>query len=104
MNYMFSLCSALKSLPLLDVSNVDDTSDMFRQCTCLAELGGFAGLRVNLDLHYCTYLTHDSLMNVINKAADVSDSRRILTLGNKNLSKLSFADKAIATGKGWTLQ
>ena len=51
-------------------------------------------------------LTHDSLMSIINaladKSADTSASWTV-TLGTDNLAKLTDAEKAIATQKGWTL-
>ena len=87
----------------METLNLNDTYDMFWDCGSLTDLGGFKGLKCNLDLSPCPALTHDSLMNVINKAADVTSSPKTLTLGATNLAKLSDAEKAIATGKGWTL-
>ena len=37
-------------------------------------------------------------------AANVTSSSKNLTLGPTNLSKLTDAEKAIATNKGWTLK
>ena len=55
----------------------------------------------------CTKLTHDSLMSIINtladKTTDTSGTNWVCTLGSTNLAKLSDAEKAIATQKGWTL-
>ena len=99
----FDNCMHLQSLPELDFSNVTDTTWSFRDCSSLTDLEGFVGLKTNLDLSYCTRLTHDSLMNVINKAADVTPSPATLTLGFTNLAKLSDEEKAVATAKGWTL-
>ena len=76
--------------------------DAFGDCTSLTDLGGFIGIKANLDLSSCP-LTHDSIMNVINKAADVTASPATLTLGSTNLAKLTDEEKAIATNKGWTL-
>jgi hypothetical protein len=54
-----------------------------------------------IDFSKCTKLTHDSLMSIINHLKDgVSNT---LTLGATNLAKLTDAEKAIATQKGWTL-
>ena len=86
----------------MDTSKVTDMNSMFSYCYSLTDMGGFIGLKVNLDLSRCP-LTHDSIMNVINKAADVTASPVTLTLGSDNLTKLSDEEKAIATGKGWTL-
>lgn len=60
-----------------------------------------------LNLSPCPQLTHDSLMSVINclkdYSKDTSGTSWVLTLGSTNLNKLTNAEKAIATGKGWTL-
>ena len=60
-----------------------------------------------LDVSYCEYLTHDSLMSIINCLKDYSDytgtTNWVCTLGATNLAKLTDAEKAIATENGWTL-
>ena len=70
----------------------------------LTTLGGFTGLKADLDLSKAPNLTHESLMNVINKAANVTSSPKTLTLGATNLGKLTSTEKAIATNKGWVLK
>lgn len=103
MRQMFSNCPSLISIPEMNTSRVTNMSGMFYRCTSLTDLGGFTGLKVNLDLSPCPELSHESLLNVINKAADVTASPKTLTLGSTNLAKLSDEEKAIATSKGWTL-
>ena len=104
MSYMFFDCVYLTGIPEMNVSQVTNMQNMFWLCSdSITDLGGFVELKINLDLSPCTALTHDSLMNVINKAADVTASPATLTLGSDNLAKLSDEEKAIATGKGWTL-
>jgi hypothetical protein len=78
---------------------------MFSGCTNLTNLGGFKELRVDLDLYGCKKLTHDSLMNVINNLADVTElgTNPTLALGSVNLAKLTDDEKAIVINKGWTL-
>lgn len=50
-------------------------------------------------------LDHESLMSIINCLKDFSESEEThtITLGTQNLNKLTDAEKAIATEKGWTL-
>ena len=104
--WMFDRCTNLVSVPRLDMSNNVACYGMFGQqgeLSKLTDIGGLIGLKDNLQLDKCPILTHDSLMNVINDAADVTADPKTLTLGTKNLDKLTDADKAIATNKGWTL-
>lgn len=100
---MFYGCSSLTTIPEMNTSNVIGTYDTFGGCTSLTDLGGFIGLKCKLDLSASSLITHDSIMNVINKAADVTASPVTLTLGSTNLAKLTDEEKAIATSKGWTL-
>ena len=104
MNYMFYNCNSLTSVPLFDTSNVISMDGMFYRCSSLTTLGGFTGLKAYLDLSSCPLLTKESILNVFNKAANVKSSPKTLTLGTTNLNKLTDAEKAIATNKGWTLQ
>lgn len=100
---MFCYCQKLTTLLEMNTSNATNTQGMFLGCISLTNLGGFVGLKVSLDLSHCSKLTHDSLLNVINKVSDVTASPKTLTLGANNIAKLTDAEKAIATSKGWTL-
>lgn len=104
MSSLFYSCGQLKSVPKLDTSNVTNAYNMFLKCTQLTTLGGFIGLKVSLDLSGSPLLTHESLMNVINEAADVTGNPKTFTFGATNLAKLTDEEKAIATSKGWTLK
>lgn len=101
MSGMFWGCSNLTTIPQLDTSNVTSMSDMFIGCSELTNLGGFRGLKTELNLSECPKLTHESLMNVLNNLETVSDVN--LILGETNLAKLTDEEKSIATNKGWTL-
>ena len=74
----------------------------FDNCVALGNITFDGAIGQNIDLHWSTKLTHDSLMSIINHLAEVS-STRTLTLGTTNLEKLTDAEKAIATDKGWSL-
>lgn len=102
MSYMFYNCDALQSIPELDTSQAVHMDYIVTKCTSLTDLGGFVGLNVPANFVGCP-LTHDSIMNVINKAADVSANPQTLTFGSTNLAKITDEEKSIATNKGWTL-
>lgn len=81
---------------------------MFSSCTALENIVIEGKIGQNgFDVHWSTKLTHDSLMSIINALKDYSGTgtTHTVTLGSANLSadKLSDAEKAIATQKGWTL-
>ena len=80
-------------------------SNIFNSATGLKniEIGG----EICSDIAFtaCTKLTHDSLMSIINHLKNFSGTTdtRTLSLGTTNLNKLTDAEKAIATEKGWSL-
>lgn len=83
-------------------ANVSVSSACFQSCGALKNLTVEGDIGCSIDLHWSTLLTHDSLMSIINHLATVSTTKT-LTLGETNLAKLTDAEKAIATEKGWTL-
>ena len=108
MSSMFYRCSSLSSVPRLNAVSLTSASNMFgatySPLNKFTDFGGLTGLKIDLVLSPCPTLTHDSLLNVINEAADVTASPKTLTLGATNLAKLTDEEKAIATNKGWTLK
>lgn len=73
----------------------------FSGCSALENVEFEGTIGKAMDLHWSTKLTHDSLMSIINHLKDGASNT--LTLGATNLAKLTDAEKAIATQKGWTL-
>ena len=126
-SHMFRGCSQLIELNLssFDMSKVITISSMFYSCSNLTTLNSFKNLgksytsksnnysSYKLDLSYCTNLTHDSLMSVINNLYDLNLTynvanggtlyRQSLVLGSTNLAKLTDEEIAIATNKGWNV-
>ena len=103
MSWMFGECKKLQTVPQFDTSNVDSMSYIFYDCTSLTNLGGFTGLKQDLELGYCPLLTLDSVVNVINAAADMTSSPKTLTLKQSVFDKLSQEQIATATAKGWNI-
>ena len=57
---------------------------------------------INQNLSNSARLTHDSLISIINRLPTVSSSKT-LTIGQANKLKLTDAEIAVATQKGWTV-
>ena len=108
MHDMFGSCHNLKSVPQLDASSITSIesfagiSSIFSGCYELTDFGGFANLKVDLDMGSCEKLTHESAMNIINNLAKVSVSRT-LKFARATYNTLSSAEIAKATYKGWTI-
>ena len=112
---MFYKCSGLTSLDLSnwDTSKVTSMSSMFG--TSYNSLSKLTNLNMtnailpktkltDWGLNYCTALTVDSLVSVLNALPQLdSGTSYTCTIGSDNLAKLSDQQKAIATNKGWTL-
>lgn len=101
MQYMFQSCYKLTTIPQLDTSNVTDMYNMFSNCSKLQEIH-MTGMKVNFDITSSTKFTESALVEILNNLATVTSTKK-LTMGSTNLAKLTDAEKAIATNKGWTL-
>ena len=101
MNSMFYSCIILTSIPQLDTSKVTGMSQMFYNCSELKEIH-MTGMKVSFDISASTKFTESALVEILNNLATVTSTQK-LTMGSTNLAKLTDAEKAIATNKGWTL-
>ena len=78
-------------------------ANSFAQCTSLTTFNTVTGFNpTGLNLSYSTSLTVNSMVSMFNNLTTIGTTKTI-TLGATNLAKLSAEQKAIATGKGWTL-
>lgn len=100
--WMFNNCSNLTTIPQLDFSNVNNASGMFIYCTNLTNLGGFINLHDNLDISYSNKITRESILNIFNDMAVVTN--RSIKLHEVVYSQLTEEDIAIATQKGWSVE
>lgn len=105
---MFGMCMKAKTIEGINLSSATSVITMFDLCSELENITFNGNIKITgLDLSPCTKLTHSSLMSAINALYDyVSEGTTgtfKLILGSTNLAKLTDAEKAIATQKGWTL-
>lgn len=101
--------SKIQNIPSITVTSKQAFTNWFSGCSDLVEIR-FTHESVignNIDLSPCKSLSHESIMNIINaladKTTDTSGTEWVCTLGTDNLNKLSAAEIAVATGKGWVL-
>lgn len=119
-SYMFHTCSSLTSVPELNASRVTNLDSMFSYIThqLTFTLGGFTNIgqaySKGTPANSYNYkipiqnlnLTHDSLMNVINKLYDIATkgcNTQNLSIGSTNLAKLTAEEISSATNKGWSV-
>ena len=102
MNSMFSGCKKLTAVPQFDASKVTNMSYMFSSCSSLKSIL-MTGMSTNFDISPSTQFEESDLVTILNNLATVTQTRT-LTMGATNLAKLTDAEKAIATNKGWTLK
>lgn len=77
-------------------------NNAFFRCDSLESVTFGNTIATNLVLNFSTKLTHECLLHILGQLEETSTTLT-LTLGATNLAKLTDAEKAIATEKGWTL-
>ena len=119
---IFWSCPSLKTIPKMDFSSATNILS-FCSSASLTDFGGLENLGqaysttqsanysyYKLDLSYCTALTEQSLINVLNNLYDIKTKGckpQQVILGSTNLAKLTSTEGqaalASSTEKGWTL-
>ena len=102
MTNMFEYCSKLTVIPPLNASKVYNLNNMFKSCSSLKSIL-MTGMNANFDISASTKFEESDLVTILNNLATVTNTKT-LTMGATNLAKLTDAEKAIATNKGWTLK
>lgn len=102
MTNMFEYCSKLTVIPALNASKVYNLNNMFKSCSSLKSIL-MTGMMANFDISASTKFEESDLVTILNNLATVTNTKT-LTMGATNLAKLTDAEKAIATNKGWTLK
>jgi hypothetical protein len=103
-NSTFSECSKLVTIRRLVLNAGCEYMDTFSMCSELMNLNVEGTIGKNgFNVSNSPKLTHDSLMRILNCLEAKTEGTWTVTLGATNLAKLTDAEKAIATEKGWTL-
>ena len=106
MDYMFNKCSSLTAIPQMNTSAVTDMDYMFNKCNSLTAIAfnssatGWAGYAISLK--DCS-LSHAAIVAFFNSLPTITSAKAITLTGNPGVPELTDAEKAIATGKRWTL-
>jgi surface protein len=121
----FLACNSLKSIPLLNTVKGITFTQMFSQCQSLDELPAlnltagttftnmFSGVNgiakapfVNIKLSFSfvnQMLSRAAIVDIFNGLASGVTAKTITVSGNPGYLSLTTAERAIATGKGWTI-
>lgn len=99
---LFNRAEYLVTIDTLKCKFTNTWSNAFVGCSALENITIDGEIGKAVSFADCKKLSHDSLMSIINHLRNLT-SALTLTLGSTNLAKLTDAEKAIATEKGWTL-
>ncbi len=100
--------STIKNIPSITVEHGQTFSNWFVNCYDLENVT-FVDCEIeqNISFSHSKKLTKSCLLHILEKLADktqdTSGTEWVCTLGTDNLNKLSEAEIAVATGKGWSL-
>jgi hypothetical protein len=102
--------SSAQNVKNIEIANIQENCTFDRVFNNMYELRDVVLINCTIgkngiSFQWSTKLTADSLMSIINALADKSGTGTTftITLGTENLAKLTDAEKAIATQKGWSL-
>lgn len=103
--YCFQSCTILETVRKIICSKTANVGNLFYKCSSLKNVTFEGEIGYGFNVSYSSVITHDSLMSIINHLYDYSGEggTHTMTFGVTNLAKLSDAEKAVATQKGWTL-
>lgn len=114
---MYYHCNNLVTIPTFNCESIISTYSMFDYCNNLTNVGGFndmgkgfiSGIFRTVSLSYCSKLTKESCLNIINSLYDLNLNKEytnnaIIIFHQTPYSLLSPEDIEIATNKGWIVE
>lgn len=99
---VFQSCQSLKTIRTIHTLENVTYVNWFNSCKALENITFEGVIGNNISFKDSSLLTHDSLMSIINHLGTVTTTQT-LTLHADSKAKLTDAEKAIATEKGWTI-
>ena len=103
LNYFFMESRQLHTIEKMIVKKETTYNYTFNNCVALENITFEGTIGNNINFSSCNKLSHDSLMSIINRLESKTSGTFTLSIGSTNLAKLTDAEKAVATQKGWTL-
>lgn len=102
---LFDNCTKLKTIGTIMLADGTSLDYMFGGCAALENVTIEGVISKSVSFSTCSKLTHDSLISIINALKDYSGSgtNYKLTLHATAKARLSTAEIAVATQKGWTI-
>lgn len=95
--------SSIETVRKIICDKTANVKNLFYRCTALKNVTFEGEIGYGFDVSDSTAITHDSLMSIINALETKTSGTHTMTFGSTNLAKLTDAEKALATQKGWTL-
>ncbi len=106
-NSAFYTCLNLKTIPLFYVYKTTTLTTCFSDCPALENLTMGGEIGQNIKVSDCTKLTHKSLMSISQHLYDYASAGEsgtyTFTMGSANQKKLTEAELAEITQKGWSV-
>jgi hypothetical protein len=88
---------------MTDVSLVESFDNSFFSATSIVNVE-ISNIQKAVVFSNSNFINHASLLNILNALCDLTGQTSLTcTLGSTNLARLTDTEKAIATGKNWTL-
>lgn len=95
----------VEKIPKLDFTNIESANTLFGLCcNKLIDLGGFTGMKLDLDINALHNLSYQSISNVINELADVNNSEsKTLTISTPTDALIDEELRQTAITKNWII-
>ncbi len=101
---MFSGCTKLKTIPLLELNGVTDFNTAFSNCNALENITIAGTIEINISFANSSLLTDASVQSIIDHLKDLTGATaQTLTFHADVGAKLTDVQKAAITARNWTL-